>query len=247
LAREVVQRLGDRIRDGRWPGGEQLPSESALMDEFGVSRTVVREALSQLQAAGLVRTRHGVGTFVIGAGAAQAFQVQPDELATLRDVVALLELRVGVETECAALAAQRRTVAQLALMREALDDFAQAVAAGDDAVAADRRFHLELARATDNPRFAELMTTLGASMIPRARLADPPRSAAYANASPHARADRDYLLRVNAEHEVILQAVARRDIEAARAAMRLHLAHALERRRSAIAPAGGTRGTGRAA
>ena len=79
------------------------------MEEFGVSRTVVREAISRLQAAGLVATRHGVGTFVVGMGDATTFRISPDQLGTLQDVIAVLELRIGVETESAALAAIRRT------------------------------------------------------------------------------------------------------------------------------------------
>ena len=132
------------------------------MEEFGVSRTVVREAISKLQAAGLVDTRHGVGTFVVGLGDVRPpLPHRAEQLATLRDVIAVLELRIGIETEAAALAAQRRSGANLAAMREALDAFARAVAAGRDAVGPDFRFHLEIARATQNPHFAELMNYAG--------------------------------------------------------------------------------------
>ena len=78
------------------------------MAEFGVSRTVVREAISKLQASGLVQTRHGIGTFVVGLGDAAPFRIAPEQFATLRDVIAVLELRIGIETEAASLAAQRR-------------------------------------------------------------------------------------------------------------------------------------------
>ena len=67
LAHELVESLGDRIRDGRLAAGDKLPTEADLMAEFSVSRTVVREAISRLQAAGLVETRHGVGTFVVAS------------------------------------------------------------------------------------------------------------------------------------------------------------------------------------
>ena len=66
LALTVVDVLADRIRDGRLAPGAKLATESALMAEFGVSRTVVREAISKLQAAGAGQTRHGIGTFVVG-------------------------------------------------------------------------------------------------------------------------------------------------------------------------------------
>lgn len=224
LALELVESLGDRIRDGRLPPGEKLPTEAAIMAEFGVSRTVVREALSKLQAAGQVRTRHGIGTFVVGAGEAAPFRISPDQLATLQDVVAMLELRIGMETEAASLAAQRRTDANLRVMREALDEFSSAVHAGRDAVASDFRFHLEVARATQNPHFADLMAALGATMIPRARL-DAPVALTEER--------REFLRRVNAEHENIYDAIAAQDSDAARAAMRTHLANSRERRRKA--------------
>jgi len=217
LAHELVEALGDRIRDGRLSPGNKLATEAALMAEFGVSRTVVREAISKLQASGLVETRHGIGTFVVGLGDGSSFRIAPEQLATL-------ELRIGVETEAAGLAAQRRTADNLLAMRDALDAFTQAVEAGRDAVSADFMFHLEIARATQNPHFANLMGTLGSMAIPRARL-DP---AAAPDVERQA-----YLRRVNAEHESILDAISNQDVEAARAAMRTHLANSRERRRRA--------------
>jgi len=224
LALELVESLGDRIRDGRLATGDKLPTEAAIMGEFGVSRTVVREAISKLQASGLVETRHGIGTFVLGLGDAPGFKIAPEQFSTLRDVIAVLELRIGLETEAAALAAQRRSEAHLRAMRQALDAVAQAVEAGRDAVAPDFQFHLEIARATQNSHFAELMGTLGSMIIPRARLA-----------SPEGLSDeqRQYLRRVNGEHESIYDAIASQDPEAARAAMRTHLANSRERRRRA--------------
>jgi GntR family transcriptional regulator, transcriptional repressor for pyruvate dehydrogenase complex len=230
LAQGLVEALAERIRDGRLAPEARLPTEGRLMAEFGVSRTVVREALSHLQASGLVRTRHGIGSFVAGIGASgDAFRIVPEQLETLRDVIALLELRIGVETEAAGLAAQRRSAENLGAMRQALDEIASAVEAGQDAVAADFRFHSEIARATQNEHFAGLLATLGQRIIPRARLeagaaADPERLA--------------YLRRVNAEHESIYDAIAAGDADAARAAMRTHLANSRERRRRAAAEAG---------
>lgn len=226
LALELVASLGDRIRDGRLAPGDKLPTEAAIMGEFGVSRTVVREALSKLQASGLVETRHGIGTFVVGFGDAAPFRIAPEQFATLRDVVAVLELRIGLETEAAALAAQRRSADNLADMRSALDAFAAAIEEGRDAVGPDFQFHLEVARATQNDHFVDLMTTLGATIIPRARLDGP---------QPANDERRDYLRRVNSEHESIFDAIAGQDGEAARAAMRTHLANSRERRRRAAA------------
>ncbi|MGE0312851.1 MAG: FadR/GntR family transcriptional regulator [Lautropia sp.] len=224
LALDLVESLGDRIRDGRIAQGQQLPTEAALVAQYSVSRTVVREAISKLQASGLVETRHGIGTFAVGLGDTTAFRIGPEQIATLNDVVAVLELRIGVETEAAALAAMRRTDAGLRAMRAALDAFASAASAGLDAVGPDFQFHLEIARATRNQRFSELLGSLGTMIIPRARL-DAPGLAGDST--------RDYLARTNVEHESILDAIAHRDADAARAAMRTHLANSRERRRRA--------------
>lgn len=224
LARELVDVLGDRIRHGTLEPGARLPAESGLMAEHGVSRTVVREALQRLQAQGLVRTRHGVGTFVVGPAAMAPLALAPRELATLEDIVAVLELRLALETEAAALAAARRDERRLRTMRRALADFEAAVHAGEDAVAADLRFHLEVARATGNHHFAQLMSALGAEMIPRARLTA---------RRPRGSDERTYLLRVNSEHQSILDAIEAQDADSARAAMRIHLANSRERRRRA--------------
>jgi GntR family transcriptional repressor for pyruvate dehydrogenase complex len=222
LAHDVVDALSGRIRDGSLAPGEKLPTEAAIMEEFGVSRTVVREAISRLQAAGLVATRHGVGTFVVGMGDAATFRISPDQLGTLQDVIAALELRIAVETECAALAAVRRTPENLQTLRNALRAFIAAIEEGRDAVGPDFQFHLEIARASQNSHFVDLMATLGGTMIPRARL-EP--------AVPLTPEREAYLRRVNTEHESIVDAIARQDPEAARAAMRTHLANSRERRR----------------
>src|SRR5689334_10496017 len=203
LAQELVEALTDRIRQGALAPGHKLPTEAAVMAEFQVSRTVVREAISRLQASGLVETRHGVGTFVVRAAQPRSFRIGREQLSTLEDVIAMLELRIGVEVEAAGLAAQRRDADHLARMRTALDAFAAAVEAGRDAVSADFDFHLEIMRATQNPHFARLLLTLGTAMIPRARLDAP---------APETDADRQpYLRRVNAEHESIYDAIAARD------------------------------------
>lgn len=248
LALALVDGLGDRIRDGHLKPGDKLPTEAAIMAEYGVSRTVVREAISKLQASGLVATRHGVGTFVqalspVGSEGA-GFRIDPAQYATLRDVVAVLELRIGVETEAAGLAALRRSAANLLALRQALDTMAAALEAGEDAVAADFQYHLEITRATQNPHFVQLMGTLGTMLIPRARLAHVPAHVAMAHdplapgAGASGAVDRDrlaYLRRVQAEHESIYDAIVAQDVEAARAAMRTHLANSRERRRKAAA------------
>ena len=222
LALEVVEAFSERIRSGQLQSGEKLPTEAAIMGAFDVSRTVVREAISKLQAAGLVETRHGIGTFVLGPGEGPSFKIAPEQFSTLQDVIAVLELRIGLETEAAGLAAQRRTPDNLAAMRKALDAVIEAVEAGDDSVVPDFQFHLEIARATQNHHFVDLMATLGSQIIPRARLE--PGSGMTAERLA-------YMRRVNTEHENILDAIANQDADSARAAMRTHLSNSRERRR----------------
>ena len=223
LAHGLVDDLGEKIRSQQLKPGDKLPTESAIMQAYGVSRTVVREALSKLQAGGLVETHHGIGTFVLQPRAAGMFRLDPSDIATSVDVLAVLELRISLETESAGLAATRRTDEQLAAMREALDDFERNVAVAGDTVAPDFRFHLQIAQATGNPYFADIMSHLGTTIIPRTRIT------AIRN---HDRRG-EYLSRVNREHEEIYAAIARRDPESARAAMRVHLTNSRERLRIA--------------
>ena len=224
LAHELVEGIGARIHGQLLKPGDKLPTESEIMQSYGVSRTVVREALSRLQAAGLVETRHGIGTFVLEPRPGQGFGIDPADIATAVDVMAVLELRISLETESAGLAAQRRSDSQLGEMRAALDAFEANVGGAGDAVSPDFRFHLAIANATGNRYFADIMSHLGATLIPRTRI----------NSSRVAREDlSQYLRRVNREHEEIYQAIARRDPESARAAMRIHLTNSRERLRRA--------------
>ena len=104
LANGLVEDLGEKIRSQSLRPGDKLPTESAIMQAYGVSRTVVREALSKLQAGGLVETLHGVGTFVLQprpGGMGGVFRLDPGEIATSVDVLAVLELRISLETESA--------------------------------------------------------------------------------------------------------------------------------------------------
>lgn len=229
LALALVDTLGQRIAQGQLAPGDKLPPEATLMAEFGVSRTVVREALSMLQASRRVVTRHGIGTFALAPGdEAAAFRVTSEQVATLNDVISVLELRIAVESEAASLAATRRSAEHLVRMRLALDAVVAAMDAGEAAVGPDFQFHLEVARATGNAHFENLLLALGPqTIIPRARL--------NAGAPAVGSADWSYLQRVQAEHESIFDAIAAQDAEAARTTMRMHLVNSRERRRRAAA------------
>jgi GntR family transcriptional repressor for pyruvate dehydrogenase complex len=224
LTQMLVDSMTSRIRRRELKAGDKLPTESEIMAAYGVSRTVVREAISRLQAGGLVDTRQGVGTFVLEGAAQGPFRVDPAQIATIKEVIALLELRIALEAEAAALAASRRTASDLAEMRRALDAFAHGIDESGDAVNPDFEFHLQIALASGNPHFADLLSHLGTLVIPRTRV----------NTARLAQEERsEYLRRVGREHEDIYDAIARGDADAARAAMRTHLSNSRERLRRA--------------
>ena len=224
LVPEIVASLGKSIRDGHIKPGDKLPTESEIMARFTVSRTVVREALSKLQAANLVETRHGIGTFVMAQRPTGNFKIADRDLSTVADVIAVLELRISLETESAGLAAQRRTSTNLESMQAALKAFQESMEHDSDAVPPDFQFHMEVARATGNQHFSDLMTYLGTMIIPRTRVNTP-------QSGPEGRLA--YLQRVNSEHESIFIAIRNQDSEAARAAMRTHLTNSRERLKNA--------------
>ncbi|GAA1164778.1 FadR/GntR family transcriptional regulator [Nesterenkonia sandarakina] len=200
--------LRQQILDDTLPIGTKLPSESELISAHGVSRTVVREALTQLRAEGLIHTRRGTGSFVLAAPAETSPTSTPAPR-TAQDRALLIEYRMALECEVAALAAVRRTQHQLAALAAALEGFAAAVEHPATAVEQDFAFHRTLAEAAGNPHLIEAVSRLGPTMIsmPRTRL--------------EASADRHQLAAL--EHRAILDAVREADSAAASAAMRLHL------------------------
>ena len=222
LVGEVVENLSSGIRAGEFRPGEKLPTEAEIMARFDVSRTVVRESISRLQASGLVETRHGIGTFVLQPEEAGNFRLNADDFATVANVISVLELRISLETEAAGLAAQRRSEENLKALESALQAFQASINLDSDAVPPDFQFHMEVARSTGNRHFADLMTYLGTMIIPRTRVNT-------AHNAPEGRPN--YLRRVHGEHESIYNAIRDRDPEAARAAMRTHLSNSRERLR----------------
>ncbi len=228
LAVDLVDTLQARVRDGFYAAGSRMPTEAAIMDEFGVSRTVVREAISRLQQAKTVITQHGIGSFVREVQPeAPGFRIDRVDLETVVDLVNVLELRISLETESAGLAATRRKARQLSDMHDAIEAFDHKAQAGEETLEADFRFHLCIAEATQNPHFFELMRHLGTAVIPRARVNSPELAHEEKRA---------YLARVNREHRLIYEAIVRQDPESARAAMRVHLTNSRERLRKVAEP-----------
>ena len=223
LAYGLVEDFSRKIQQQHLRPGDRLPTEAEIVQAYGVSRTVVREAISRLQAGGWVETHHGIGTFVLAPKTQSMFALDPSELAAAVDVIAVLELRISLETESAGLAAVRRSGSQLQAMRSALDRLELEIAGQGDGAGADFAFHLQIAEATGNGYFADIMRHLGNALIPRTRLS---------TLRPPVRRS-EYLGRVNREHEEIYAAIARGDAESARAAMRIHLTNSRERWRLA--------------
>jgi DNA-binding FadR family transcriptional regulator len=150
--------------------------------------------------------------------------IDPATITTLKDVLAMLELRISLEVEAAGLAAQRRSAEQLQAMWALLEAMRTGVEQPDRAVSADLELHLLIASSTGNRYFSDIMSYLGTVLIPRTRL----------NSAYLAHDDQQlYQKRLDAEHEAIVQAIEDGNLEAARSAMRLHLSNSRERLRRA--------------
>jgi GntR family transcriptional regulator, transcriptional repressor for pyruvate dehydrogenase complex len=216
LAVEVIDRIRSDIAGGRLAPGARLPTEQEMIAAFGVSRTVVREAVAALRAEGLVATRQGVGAFVVEETQPRPFRIEPGGLA-LAEVLAIMELRVGVETEAAGLAAERATRASIRALESALRKIDASVAHGELAVAEDFAFHRSIAEATGNPHFVRFLEFLGRYIIPR-------QSVGISTPDPVA-----YLAMIQKEHRDILAAIRKRSVAGAQAAMRRHLTNSRKR------------------
>lgn len=226
LTAELIERLTREIVAGKLAPRTRLPTESALVSAFGVSRTVVREAIAALRAEGLVETRRGSGAFVAADPRKRPFRVDPDGLQSIEQVTNLMELRICVEVEAAGLAAERRTRADLARIHSTSRAFAAAIVAGDEAIDADFDFHAAVGTATGNPYFTSFLAFLGRLIIPR-------RSIHIAQQNERSRSL--YMERVRAEHETIATCIADHDVSGARRAMRTHLKRGRDRYRRAAA------------
>ncbi len=213
LSHTLVDELQSEIESGVLAAGERLPTERELCDRFGVSRTVVREAISGLRAGGLVEARQGSGVYV------KAADDRPDTAAIFTggtsDIVAILEffeLRQPIETEAAGLAAMRRSAGQEAAIRLAFEHFRSCILRGESTAAADFDLHMAIVVATNNRFYIDVLKFLGRKTIPR------PMIVAEAGGDP-----RSYWEMVQEEHRRIVEAIGAQEPEEARAAMHAHL------------------------
>lgn len=212
LADRVMGLIAADIRARVYPVNTRLPTEQSMTEQYGVSRTVVREAIARLKSEGLVETRQGSGTVVRGVQASDAFRLgRPDENLA-QGVLHILELRRGIEAEMAALAAERRTSSEMTQIQQSLRAIARSVKDGGDGVQEDLAFHIAISRAAHNPHYTELLGMLTRALHDAIRL----------TRSNEARRS-DLAAQVLAEHESICAAIRARDPVQARSAAFLHM------------------------
>ncbi|UFN50322.1 FadR family transcriptional regulator [Roseomonas sp. OT10] len=223
LTQQVTRDLLAEIERGGLRPGDPFPTERELTARYGVSRTVIREAMSSLRASGRLVVEQGRGAF-IGTPSPTPYRLDPAEIGTAEDLLRLMELRIALESEAAALAAQRRDAPAVAALARLAERFAAGMEDSEASRRLDLDFHRQIAAMTGNPYFGQVLDSFAAGLLPRARL-DLFRD------DPMARAE--YQRRLQLEHAHILEAIARGDAEGARAAMRLHLSNSRERLRRA--------------
>jgi DNA-binding FadR family transcriptional regulator len=213
LASRIADALRADIAAGRFIAGARLPAEAGLATAFGVSRPIVREAIAQLKADGVLITRKGSGAYVSDTPGGMVWR-----LAGGPTLAQLFELRMTVETACAGMAARRRTASDLRDIEAALR--AMHDHAGDfaSAAAADVAFHHAIAQAAHNPCFTGLTDFVGQHLLAA-------RQAAWENAARFRGGSHG----ADAEHAAVVAAIAARDADGAQEAARRHLEGAARR------------------
>jgi GntR family transcriptional regulator, transcriptional repressor for pyruvate dehydrogenase complex len=210
LYEQIVQQIEETILKGDLKPGDQLPAERDLAEQFGVSRTAVREAVKALREKGLVEAYTGRGTFVTN-GTTQAIRQSLDLMVRIgqaEGAAHLAEVREILEPEIAGLAAQRAEEQHLATMREAVAAMDASLHDAEAFIEADLDFHLSLAEAAANPIILSLIDSI-VGLLREQRLGTfqtpggPQRGQYY--------------------HRRILAAIETRNADQARAEMRAHL------------------------
>jgi len=197
--------------------GDRLPAEGKLATDFGISRTVVREALVRLAADGITEARRGAGSFVKRRPSERLGEHLP--MAELSTTMGSYEVRFVVESEAARLAAMRRSTAQMEMIEQAMDDLRNALLSTGPAHREDMALHRQIALATANPAFVSTFDHLFGDIdrIMRAGV-DISRSR-----PPEA------IGAMLCEHEMIVDAIHAQDPDGAALAMRWHLSQGRKR------------------
>ena len=222
LSDEVAQRLEAWILDEGFQVGARLPTERDLCERFGVSRAVIREAISRLKAEGCIRTRQGSGAYLAslpGEGSFRLVGANNGVSGRLpRDIADVFEMRYIMETGATELAAMRRTQHDIRRIGDALARMERALLAGEDAVAADDDFHVAIAAATRNPQLERFQVFMG-HQLSQSRA---PTWDDEGHAAGRAR-------QAQQEHQCIYDAIVAGDPAAARSAASAHIEGAVVR------------------
>ena len=228
LTDRVTEMLLDEITSGEYQVGEVLPPEQTIATRLGVSRTVLREAVSRLKGDGIVQSKQGRGLTVMQTARPSVLRMQAADIGDADQVLRIVELRRGFEIEAAPLAAERRNDDDLAAMRLALRKMADAIASGDVAVGvdADMEFHRCVARATRNEHYLNFFDFLAVLLKKNLRVS---RSRSAKIAGRGAQAQK--------EHEALFSAIEKGDVELARQHARTHVDNTEARLRTAAATA----------
>lgn len=212
LVARVEQSLRDAILAGQYAPGDRLPSEIELTETHGVSRTVVREAVTALRCDGWVDVRQGAGIFVLDT-AVSAPKTEGLDRARLASDLEVLEVRTPLEIEAAGLAALRRSPAQEELIFDCHAEVLRCINDNRSIREADLALHLAIAAATNNPLFTQFLELQGQHAIPQSKVV-----AENQNEEQTA-----YRRLIHKEHEAVVLAISDADERAARQAMQNHL------------------------
>lgn len=218
LADQVADLLREEIDKGTFQAGDKIPSESSLASSFGVSRTVIREALGRLKYDGLLDSRQGLGVTVIGEAQRKTFRFRDQWPFDTQNLSHLFELRAILEGDAASLAALRRSQADLDEMQACLEQMAAAVQDGADGADSDFDFHRLLARASGNTYLLDLMHFLNTKL-----------KGVIKTAREHSSLQPGLPQLVQKEHEAIYEALSAQDPDRARQAMLHHITQASRR------------------
>ncbi len=217
LSDRVAEVLATEIRTGRLAAGDRLPTEAAMVSQFSVSRTVIREAVSRLKSLELVDSRQGSGVYVKNPGFAP-LNFEAKHAVSKKAVIQMVEVRRALEAEVAALAAQRRTPADLKRIQQAVAAIDKAVWQGGDGVDEDVKYHRAIADAAGNPFLIGTLEYLGQFLHQATRVT-------RANEARRS----DFAKQVSKEHDLIVQAIEAGDAAAARKAATRHMNNAIGR------------------
>ncbi|MEW6624428.1 MAG: FadR/GntR family transcriptional regulator [Bacillota bacterium] len=160
LYEEVMIRIEEMIKTNQLKEGDRLQSEKELAELFGVSRMAIREALSALQSAGLIEVRHGSGIYLKEINDKLANPITLRLLTGSENLLNILELRRGLETEGAYLAAGRAEESDLEKIEDVLQKMESELNVGGSAHHEDFKFHCSLIRATHNPVFSKVFDAI---------------------------------------------------------------------------------------